>query len=52
MLLNVIYWVLVVLLVLACFGPAEYLPHAPVTGIIQIILFVCIGLRSFRTPIT
>jgi MFS superfamily sulfate permease-like transporter len=49
-LLNVLYWVLLVLALLALFAPSELFPRA-VPGLIWIVLFVLIGLKSFRTPI-
>jgi hypothetical protein len=51
-LLNILYWVLLVLALIAIFVPGDIFPRAYVPGIIWIVLFVLIGLKVFRTPLT
>ncbi len=49
--LNILYWVLLVLALIAVFAPSEIFPRAYVPGLIWIVLFVLIGLKVFRTPL-
>lgn len=50
-LLNVLFWVILVLIVIGVFAPITW-AHGPlvVSGAF-VALFVIIGLKSFRTPI-
>jgi len=50
-LLNVLYWVLLVIALVAVFTPSEIFPRAYIPGLIWIVLFVLIGLKVFRTPL-
>jgi hypothetical protein len=53
MLLPVLYWVILVLAIIGVFVPIDKYPHARyLNGIVVIVLFVIIGLRSFRMAVT
>jgi hypothetical protein len=49
MVLTVLYWVLLVLALIACFTPGDIFPRAYLPSLIWLILFVLIGLKIFRT---
>jgi hypothetical protein len=50
--LNILYWVLLVLAIIAIFVPSEVYPWARLPSAIWVILFILIGLKVFRTPLT
>lgn len=50
-LLNILYWVLLVLAIIATFAPSDIWPRAYFPSIIYVVLFILIGLKSFRTPL-
>lgn len=52
MLLNLLFWVILILaVIIGVFGVFDILPRATVTNGAALVLFVLIGLRSFRTSI-
>lgn len=50
-LLNILYWVLLVIAIIAAFAPSELWPKAYMPSLIWIVLFILIGLKVFRTPL-
>lgn len=51
-LLNILYWVLLVLALVATFAPSELWPRIYIPSLIWVALFIIIGLKVFRTPLT
>ena len=52
MLLTILYWVILVLAVIGVFVPPTYPTVRYASGIVWIALFVIIGLKIFKTPLT
>ena len=47
MVLAIIFWVLLLLAVIGCFVPEPYLKYS---RIVDLILFIILGLKVFGTP--
>lgn len=52
MLLPILYWVILVLSVIGLFIPPTYTPARYANGVVLIALFIIIGLKIFKTPLT
>jgi hypothetical protein len=52
MLLPILYWVILVLAVIGVFVPPTYAPVRYINGVVLIVLFIIIGLKIFKVPIT
>jgi hypothetical protein len=50
-LLNLLYWIILILACIGVFAPYEVYPRVTINSIAWIILFVVIGLKIFRTPL-